>query len=166
MTAADRAGILGRLERDWEAWSTSRRGRVLVAGWREQPGGRVFEGMVTLADVVEALHGFHTFGAHSGADGALGALIRSAQAGDEMALRTVTQAMLRFAVALTAAYRRGGADPDEAAAEVLGALQHRILNHKLDAHPTMIAGHLSLTVPVRVAGSDGSPGATCRPNDG
>lgn len=146
LTAADRAGVFGLLERDWEDQSQSRRGRVVVAGWRERPGGFVFEGMVTLADVVDALHGFHSVGDRAGADRVLSVLIGAAQAGDEMALRTVTQAMLRFAVSLTAVYRRGGADPDEAAAEVLAALQHRILAHRLDAHPAMIAGYLSLTV--------------------
>jgi hypothetical protein len=86
-------------------------------------------------------------GDHQRSDIVVRVLLDAAHAGDELAARTLIQGLLPFVGRLAARYARGGvASFDDAAGEILAAVQQRITATHPRADQAMLVAYLQLTV--------------------
>lgn len=126
MTLVEARATLSALNRDWD--DLTARHPSLPATWRlaapalRPPGG--------LADVLDRVR--------SEPDAVLGALLRLHRAGDDLAGRTVVQAMLGKLV------RMAARDAEASLEDYLAALWVRVATYPLQRRPTRIAANLAL----------------------
>lgn len=140
MSTSTSSTILGRLDADWAATSTSGRARRALRSWRLDPShGHLFVDAADVDELIEVLHGC------SGVDSdpLLAALIEIAHRGDEIAARLVLQAFVPLAANLSGRSRRGDA---EYQSDVVSLLAEMIATFPLDTHPRNVAGHLAFMV--------------------
>lgn len=126
MTLVEARATLSALNRDWDDLTARR--PSLPATWRlaapalRPPGG--------LADVLDRVR--------SEPDAVLGALLRLHRAGDDLAGRTVVQAMLGKLV------RMAARDAEASLEDYLAALWVRVATYPLQRRPNRIAANLAL----------------------
>jgi hypothetical protein len=127
------------LDEEWTTLAHGRHSRKTIQRWRTAPDGHVFGEVDELADVITRLR--RCSGPHE-SDTWLAPLMRSAIAGDELAVRTIVQAMLPMTIGVA---RRRHTDQD-AQWHVIATLAEQIANFPLATHPVSIARHLTRMV--------------------
>ena len=126
--------FLDSLDREWATLSSSWTGTRALAAWSEDP---TLQGFAGLPEVIAQLH---RRGRPEEADDILHALLRRAPE-DEVAARTVLQAMMPGLKSLMSAYRLTG-DSEEVATAVIEAAYERIRRYPCDRRPTKVAANL------------------------
>ena len=138
-------GVLRQLDREWERIGGSARGRVALRRWAESEPALV--DMRSLAEVVERIN---ERGNPKGSDAMLFALVRVA-ATEDLAARTVLQAMMPSVKNLTVKFCTCGAwCPEETAAVVAAAMWERIRSYPIERRPAKVAANLTLDTRQRV----------------
>ena len=138
-------GVLRQLDREWERIGGSARGRVAIRRWAESEPALV--GMRSLAEVVERIN---ERGNPKGSDAMLFALV-SVAATEDLAARTVLQAMMPSVKNLTVKFGTCGAwCPEETAAVVAAAMWERIRSYPVERRPAKVAANLTLDTRQRV----------------
>ncbi len=118
--------MLDRIDIEWAAISDTSPGRRAANRWTPVLSAAGFE-----YDPVDGLDALVSLirhpGDHRRTDIVVRVLLDAAHAGDELAARTLIQGLLPFVGRLAARYARGGvASFDDAAGEILAAVQRRI----------------------------------------
>lgn len=138
-------GVLRELDREWEWLARSKAGRRALRRWgRGDPSLRRFSSVGALvAEVNERGH-------IDESDAVLLVLLRLAPT-DELAARTVLQAMIPAVKNLTAKFSTCGAwSPEETAAVVVAAMWERIRSYPVDRRPRKVSANLTLDTRQRV----------------
>ena len=136
-------GLLNAMDREWPALASSTAGRRARRRWtpRLASAGVDVDSLDGLVEVIR-----HP-GDHTRSDVVARVLIGAAQAGDELAARTLMQGLVPFAGRLAGQYTRyGPVGADDVVAEVLAAVQLRIMRTRLDRRDGFLVAHLQLTV--------------------
>ena len=126
--------FLDSLDREWAMLCSSSRATRALAAWSDDTALQGFPG---LAEVVAQLH---RRGRPEDADDILHALLRRASE-DEVAARTVLQAMMPGLKSLMSAYRLTG-DSEEVATAVIEAAYERIRRYPCGRRPSKVAANL------------------------
>ena len=126
--------FLDSLDWDWATLCSSWRGNRALAAWSQDPA---LQGFAGLAALVAQLH---SRGRPEEADRILHALLRRAPE-DEVAARTVLQAMMPGLKSLMSAYRLTG-DSEEVATPVIEAAYERIRRYPCDRRQSKVAANL------------------------
>ncbi len=138
-------GVLVQLDREWERIADSPAGRRAVRKWAdEQP---LLAGVRSLRQLVELVN---VRGRAEESDAILLLVLRDA-ASDDLAARTVLQAMMPAVKNLTAKFSTCGAwSAEETAAVVVAAMWERIRTYPVERRPKKVAANLALDTRQRV----------------
>jgi DNA-directed RNA polymerase specialized sigma24 family protein len=126
--------FLDRLQDEWQSLAHSSRAAQALDGWSSDPALAGFSG---LEEVVAAIQ---QRGRPEESDRILLALLRRA-AVDNLAARTILQALLPGLKTLMSAYRLTG-EPEEVATAVIEAAFERIRRYPCDRRPARVAANL------------------------
>ena len=138
-------GVLRQLDREWERIADSVAGRRAIRRWG--PDESLFDGVRSLGALVERIN---ERGHVEESDAMLLALLRHS-AMDDLAARTVLQAMMPAVKNLTAKFSTCGAwSPEETAAVVVAAMWERIRCYPVDRRPRKVSANLTLDTRQRV----------------
>lgn len=138
-------GVLRQLDREWERIADSVAGRRAVRRWGSEE--LLFDGVRSLGALVERIN---ERGHVEESDAMLLALLRHS-AMDDLAARTVLQAMMPAVKNLTAKFSTCGAwSPEETAAVVVAAMWERIRCYPVDRRPRKVSANLTLDTRQRV----------------
>lgn len=138
-------GVLRQLDHEWERIAVTPPGSRAVRKWRV--GEPALCGLRTLAEVVDRVN---ERGHPEESDAVLLALLRYAPT-DDLAARTVLQAMMPATKRMTAKFSTCGAwSPEETAAVVVAAMWERIRSYPVDRRPRKASANLSLDTRQRV----------------
>jgi len=152
-------GVLRQLDREWEGIGTG--GRRAIRLWAVGDPG--VAGFATIDDLIVKVN---ERGHPDESDALLLALLRSA-ATDDLAARTVLQAMMPAVKNLTAKFSTCGAwCAEETAAVVVAAMWERIRTYPVDRRPRKVSANLTLDTRERVwrTGMKQVHGKVPRPN--
>ena len=137
------AGLLSAMDREWRMIVAGGAGRRAWRRWAPElrAGGIDVDGADDLVEIIR-----HP-GDHARSDAVARVLLAAAQAGDELAARALMQGLVPFVGRLAGLYARYGSAPiDDAVAEVLAAVQLRIMRTRLDERDHLLVAYLQLTV--------------------
>lgn len=138
-------GVLRQLDQEWERIASSPRGRRAVRRWAL--GEPPLAGLGSLGALVERAN---ERGHVEESDAILLVLLRHANE-DDLAARTVLQAMMPAVKNLTAKFSTCGAwSPEETAAVVVAAMWERIRCYPVDRRPRKVSANLALDTRQRV----------------
>ncbi|MCB9387571.1 MAG: hypothetical protein H6517_07075 [Microthrixaceae bacterium] len=138
-------GVLGQLDQEWERLAESVHGRRAVRGWGA--GEPFFDGVRSLGALVERIN---ERGRAEESDAIILVLLRHA-AEDDLAARTVLQAMMPAIKNLTSKFSTCGAwSAEETAAVVVAAMWERIRTYPIERRPRKVAANLALDTRQRV----------------
>lgn len=139
------AGVLVQLDREWERIADSSVGRRAVRTWAE--GEPRLGGVRTLRQLVERVN---ERGHPEESDAILLILVGHAVA-DDLAARTVLQAMMPAVKSLTSKFSTCGAwSAEETAAVVVAAMWERIRSYPVERRPRKVSANLALDTRQRV----------------
>lgn len=138
-------GVLVQLDREWEQIADSLPGRRAMRRWaKDEP---VLAGVRSLRDLVDRVN---ERGHADRSDAILLVLIRHA-ATDDLAARTVLQAMMPAVKSITSKFSTCGAwSAEETAAVVVAAMWERIRTYPIERRPRKVAANLTLDTRQRV----------------
>jgi hypothetical protein len=138
-------GVLVQLDREWEQIADSLAGRRAVRRWaKDEP---VLAGVRSLRHVVDRVN---ERGHADRSDAILLVLVRHA-ATDDLAARTVLQAMMPAVKSMTSKFSTCGAwSAEETAAVVVAAMWERIRMYPVGRRPRKVAANLALDTRQRV----------------
>jgi hypothetical protein len=140
-----RQGVLRQLDQEWERMAESLYGRRAVRGWGA--GEPLFDGVRSLGALVERIN---ERGRAEESDAIILVLLRHA-AEDDLAARTVLQAMMPAIKNLTSKFSTCGAwSAEETAAVVVAAMWERIRTYPIERRPRKVAANLALDTRQRV----------------
>ena len=132
-------GVLVQLDREWERIADSPAGRRAVRRWAEREP--LLVGVRSLRQLVELVN---VRGRAEESDAILLEVLRDA-ASDDLAARTVLQAMMPAVKSMTARFTPCGAwSSEETAAVVVAAMWERIRRYPVDRRPKKVSANLSL----------------------
>lgn len=132
-------GVLRQLDYEWERLARCPRGRRSLRHWASNEA--VLIGSGNLGELVERVN---ERGHIEESDQMILALLRYA-AVDDLAARTVLQAMMPAVKNLTSKFSTCGAwSPEETAAVVVAAMWERIRRYPIDRRPTKVSANLTL----------------------
>lgn len=138
-------GVLRQLDQEWERSADSAIGRRTVRRWRDDDP--LLAGLRSPAHVVDRIN---ERGHADESDAILLVLLRRAPS-DDIAARTVLQAMMPAVKNLTAKFSTCGAwSPEETAAVVVAAMWERIRCYPADRRPRKVSANLTLDTRQRV----------------
>lgn len=138
-------GVLRQLDLEWERIGKGPRGRAALRRWASDDSCLV--GLRSLDELVERVN---ERGNTARSDAILLALVRRA-ATDDLAARTVLQAMMPAVKNLTSKFSACGAwSAEETAAEVVAAMWERIRSYPVERRPGKVAANLTLDTRQRV----------------
>lgn len=138
-------GVLRQLDREWERIADSVAGRRAVRRWGSE--ALLFDGVRSLGALVEQIN---ERGHIEESDAMLLALLKHA-ADDDLAARTVLQAMMPAVKSLTAKFSTCGAwSSEETATVVVAAMWERIRCYPVDRRPRKVSANLTLDTRQRV----------------
>lgn len=138
-------GVLRQLDREWERIADSVAGRRAIRRWGAEE--LLFDGVRSLGALVERIN---ERGHVVESDAILLVLLRHATE-DDLAARTVLQAMMPAVKNLTAKFSTCGAwSPEETAAVVVAAMWERIRSYPVDRRPRKVSANLTLDTRQRV----------------
>ncbi len=135
--------LAGRLNTEWAHVSMTATSAAAMTGWAGSHP--VLAGVCSPEELRAGLPALDA----SGRDAVLLALLERAQDGDQLAARTVCQAMLPKAVRIAGSLNRradGGGDGEEALAEAVAALWQAIATYPVQARRSRVAANLALTM--------------------
>lgn len=140
-----RQGVLRQLDQEWERMAESLYGRRAVRGWgASEP---LFDGVRSLGALVERIN---ERGRAEESDAIILVLLRHAEK-DDLAARTVLQAMMPAIKNLTSKFSTCGAwSSEETAAVVVAAMWERIRTYPIERRPRKVAANLALDTRQRV----------------
>jgi hypothetical protein len=137
--------VLRQLDREWERIADSVAGRRATRRWGSDES--LFDGVRSLGALVERIN---ERGHVEQSDAILLVLLRHATE-DDLAARTVLQAMMPAVKNLTAKFSTCGAwSPEETAAVVVAAMWERIRSYPVDRRPRKVSANLTLDTRQRV----------------
>jgi hypothetical protein len=138
-------GVLRQLDHEWESIVVRHRGSRAIRKWGA--GESALCGMRTLGEVIDRVN---ERGHPEESDAVLLILLRHAAA-DDLAARTVLQAMMPAVKRMTAKFSTCGAwSAEETAAVVVAAMWERIRCYPVDRRPRKASANLSLDTRQRV----------------
>ena len=138
-------GVLVQLDREWERIADSPAGRRAVRRWAEREP--LLAGVRSLRQLVELVN---VRGRAEESDAILLVVLHDA-ASDDLAARTVLQAMMPAVKNLTAKFSTCGAwSAEETAAVVVAAMWERIRTYPVERRPKKVAANLTLDSRQRV----------------
>jgi len=138
-------GVLRQLDQEWERIANGPSGRRAVRRWAL--GQQSLVGLGSLGAIIERVN---ERGHVEESDAILLVLLRHAD-GDDLAARTVLQAMMPAVKNLTAKFSTCGAwSPEETAAVVVAAMWERIRCYPVDRRPRKVSANLTLDTRQRV----------------
>ncbi len=138
-------GVLVQLDCEWERIADSLTGRRAVRGWGADAS--LLDEVRTLRQVVERVN---ERGHADRSDAILMVLLRHAPT-DDLAARTVLQAMMPAVKNLTSKFSTCGAwSAEETAAVVAAAMWERIRTYPVERRPMKVAANLALDTRQRV----------------
>ena len=138
-------GVLRQLDLEWERIGKGPRGRAALRRWAS--GDLPLGGLRSLDELVERVN---ERGNPARSDAILLALVRRT-ATDDLAARTVLQAMMPAVKNLTSKFSTCGAwSAEETAAEVVAAMWERIRSYPVERRPAKVAANLTLDTRQRV----------------
>ena len=138
-------GILVQLDREWERIADAAAGRRAVRRWAEAEP--LLADVRSLRELVELVNER----GHAERSDAILLVLVSGAATDDLAARTVLQAMMPAAKNLTSKFSRCGAwSAEETAAVVVAAMWERIRTYPVERRPRKVAANLALDTRQRV----------------
>lgn len=138
-------GVLVQLDREWDRIADSVAGRRAVRTWVE--GEPMLGGVRTLRHLVERVN---ERGHPEESDAILLILVEHAVA-DDLAARTVLQAMMPAVKNMTSKFSTCGAwSAEETAAVVVAAMWERIRSYPIERRPRKVSANLALDTRQRV----------------
>lgn len=138
-------GVLVQLDREWEQIADGLAGRRAMRVWGEDEP--LFAGLRTLRQVIERVN---ERGHAERSDAILLVLLRHAST-DDLAARTVLQAMMPAVKNLTSKFSTCGAwSAEETAAVVVAAMWERIRTYPVERRPLKVSANLALDTRQRV----------------
>ena len=138
-------GVLRQLDLEWERIGNGLSGRTALRRWAS--GDSHLGGVRTLDELVQRVN---ARGNPARSDAILLTLVSRA-ATDDLAARTVLQAMMPAVKNLTSKFSACGAwSAEETAAEVVAAMWERIRSYPVERRPAKVAANLTLDTRQRV----------------
>lgn len=138
-------GVLGQLDREWDRIADCPAGRRAVRTWAD--GEALLAGVRSLRQLVERVN---ERGHAEESDAILLILLRHAPT-DDLAARTVLQAMMPAVKKMTSKFSTCGAwAAEETAAVVVAAMWERVRTYPVERRPKKVAANLALDTRQRV----------------